>query len=121
MAIVCQTIDHVLDVSGTLTKIHNLLGPKGFLFIDIVDTRFVWRQNGALSSALKIDHPYAFVDESAEFALARHGFSVTRKERSVDGHLIRYLCVPVMPQPELRPNRSTVKDLIDEILAQPAV
>ena len=35
LIVLCQTVDHLLDVSGTLTRIRELLSDGGFFFVDI--------------------------------------------------------------------------------------
>jgi SAM-dependent methyltransferase len=113
--LVCQTIDHLLDVRGTLAKIHRLLDPNGLLFVDIVDVRSTWLRAGRLQAAIKIDHPYDFVEESAEYGLARCGFEVIAKEYAADRLHIRYLCAPVEPRPELEPDARAVAELVREV------
>ena len=39
LVIICQTVDHLLDVGGTLRRVRELLSPTGLLFVDIVDFR----------------------------------------------------------------------------------
>ncbi len=95
-----QTIDHLLDVRATLDKIHAILAPGGWFVMDIVDFRFVAHHNRSVEAATKIDHPYAFVEETAEAYLARAGFEPVRKARSADGHLVAYVCRPVAPRPD---------------------
>src|SRR5687767_1979138 len=34
---ICQTVDHLLDVAGTLRRVRQLIASRGLLFIDIVD------------------------------------------------------------------------------------
>src|SRR5262245_22683085 len=39
VVLICQTVDHLLDVRGVLGRVRRLLSPQGRLFIDIVDFR----------------------------------------------------------------------------------
>ena len=56
--IICQTVDHLLDVAGTLARVRQLLSDNGLLFIDIVDFRAAYLRNWSVEEAIKIDHPY---------------------------------------------------------------
>jgi SAM-dependent methyltransferase len=115
LCIVCQTIDHFLDVATALTRARKLLADDGLLFVDIVDIRSTWLQSGSVVTALKIDHPFGFVEESAEYGLMRFGFEVVAKEYAPDGLHVRYLCAPVTPRPDLEPDVAAVRDLTREI------
>ena len=115
LATICQTIDHFLDVASALTTVRELLSNDGLLFVDIVDIRSTWLRSSSVIEALKIDHPFGFVEESAEYGLARFGFEVIAKEYAPDALHVRYLCVPVAPQPELEPDAEAIRDLIREI------
>ena len=41
----CQTVDHLLDVAGTLRRVRELLTDDGVLFVDIVDFRAAYLRN----------------------------------------------------------------------------
>jgi len=115
LILLCQTIDHLLDVRATLEKIRALIADDGLFFVDIVDFRAAYQRNASVSAALKIDHPFSFVEETTELHLARLGFEVVAKEYAADALHVRYLCAPARPQPDLEPDRDAVRALVREI------
>lgn len=117
LVLLAQTVDHLLDAGLTLRKIRGLLTPRGRLFVDIVDLRAGIRRTGSLTGALKIDHPFAFVEETIEAQLARAGFAVEAKERAPDGLHVRYLGRPAEPEPDRLPPPDAVAALQRELLA----
>lgn len=84
---VCQTVDHLLDVSGSLGKIHRLLTPDGVLFLDVADTTRIPRT--------KVDHPYYLTEQTMETYFRYAGFKVKRKHRLPGDYHVRYLCKPL--------------------------
>lgn len=98
-----QTIDHLLDVMATLKKIRSLLSPDGLFIVDIVDFRTAYLKSGSVEEAIKIDHPYCLVEETAEAYLARAGFAPVRRAYSADHHLIAWICRPCTPRPDVMP------------------
>lgn len=113
-----QTVDHLLDLPGTLAKCHGLLSSHGLFVIDFVDWQWQYRRYG-IQQAIKIDHPLYFSPGTAVCALARHGFEPlvsTRHER----HLL-FVCRPVPPQPNALPGEqsiTTTKQELAEVLAR---
>ncbi len=78
VVIICQTVDHLLDVSGTLQRVRDLLTPNGLLFVDIVDFRAAYLRNWSVEAAVKIDHPYYLTESTMKAYLATAGFRVLR-------------------------------------------
>lgn len=62
----CQTADHLLDVSGALRKIRGLLAPDGLFFVDILDYEKTQQS--------KVDHPYNLTQRTMAAYLDRAGF-----------------------------------------------
>lgn len=110
-----QTIDHLMDVKGTFTKIRELLAPEGLFVFDIVDFRRAMRRNHSVRQAVKIDHVYSMVEETTEAYLARVGFSIVAKEAAPDNLHVRYLCLACPPQPEALPHPAWVAEFLQEI------
>src|SRR3990170_4059699 len=54
LVLICQTVDHLLDVGGTLARVRRLLSERGRLFIDIVDFRAAYLRNWSVEAATKI-------------------------------------------------------------------
>jgi SAM-dependent methyltransferase len=98
-----QTIDHLLDVMGTLVKIRQILAEDGLFVVDIVDFRAACLARGCVEDATKIDHPYNLVEETAEAYLARAGFEPLRRAYSADHHLVAWVCRPCAPRPDALP------------------
>jgi len=102
--VLCQTVDHLLDVSLSLEKIRELVSEDGLFFVDIVDFRAAYRRNGSVEGAVKIDHPYYLTDETMRAYLARSGFEILGVDWASDRLHIGYLCAPG------RPDRSALPD-----------
>jgi SAM-dependent methyltransferase len=115
VVIVCQTVDHLLDVGGTLRRVHELLTDRGQLFIDIVDFRAAYLRNWSVEDAIKIDHPYYLTQNTMEAYLRRTGFSIAEVDYAADHLLVSYLCRRGTPAPEALPDPVAVRDLFREI------
>jgi SAM-dependent methyltransferase len=90
----CQTVDHLLDVSLALRKIRALLSEGGLFFVDIVDFRAAYRRNGSVEEAIKIDHPFYLTEETAVAFLRRSGFDILAIDYAADHLHIGYVCTP---------------------------
>lgn len=112
---VFQTIDHLLDVAGTLKKMRGVIAEDGLLLIDIVDFRANYLKNWSVESALKIDHPFSFTEETADSYLAKAGFEPIKKAYSSDYHLVMYVCRPCAPKPDALPSPESVERFFREI------
>ncbi len=99
VVIICQTVDHLLDVSGTLRRVRTLLGPQGLLFVDIVDFRAAYLRNWSVEAALKIDHPYYLTESTMVMALEAAGFDVLRVDYAADHLHVSYVCGPSTAKP----------------------
>jgi SAM-dependent methyltransferase len=64
----CQTVDHLLDIAGTLRKLKAALAPGGVFFVDALDY--------ARGQVVKIDHPHNFTLGTLLHALQRAGFGL---------------------------------------------
>lgn len=99
LIVLCQTVDHLLDVQSSLAKIHSLLAPEGIFFVDIVDFRAAYRRNGAIEDAVKVDHPYYLTEETMLAYLRRTGFEVREINYAADHLHVGYVCAPAEPEP----------------------
>jgi SAM-dependent methyltransferase len=113
--IVCQTVDHLLDVGGTLRRIHDLLTDRGQLFIDIVDFRAAYLRSWSVEDAIKIDHPYYLTQNTMEAFLRQAGFSIQRVDYAADHLHVSYLCQPSAPHLDALPDPGAVRDLFREL------
>lgn len=126
VVIICQTIDHLLDVAGTLRRTRDLLSENGLLFVDIVDFRAAFLRNWSVEEAVKIDHPYYFTESTITSYLRRTGFEILRTDYAADHLHVSYLArrahagsanaegVPGTHDTGL-PDRQDVRDLLREV------
>jgi len=110
LIVLCQTVDHLLDVSLSLSKIRDLLSDWGLFFVDIVDFRAAYRRNGSVEEAIKIDHPYYLTDETMRAYLARAGFDVLAINFAPDHLHVGYLCAPGEKSPDELPDPVRARD-----------
>ena len=115
VVLICQTVDHLLDVAGTLKRVRALLTPNGYLFIDIVDFRAAYLRNWSVEDATKIDHPYYLTQETMTAYLRRAGFENMRVAYAADHLHVSYLCRPTQPAPHMLPEPTGVAELLREI------
>ena len=115
VVLICQTVDHLLDVAGTLARVRQLLTPHGRLFIDIVDFRAAYLRNWSVEDATKIDHPYYLTQETMSLYLRRAGFEVLSGDYAADHLHVSYLCAPAAPVADAHPDASAVDAMFREI------
>src|SRR5687768_11294998 len=115
VVIVCQTVDHLLDVAGTLRRIRQLLSERGVLFIDIVDFRAAYLRNWSVEEAVKIDHPYYFTESTIVAYLRKSGFEILRADYAADHLHVSYVVRPGEAVAEALPSVQDVRDLLREV------
>ena len=117
LVLLCQTIDHLLDIALTLEKIHHCLKPDGLFFVDIVDFRAGYLRHWNIAEVIKIDHPFYLTQESVEAYLWRWGFTVLGKCYAEDRLHISYLCAKDSPNVDFSPDANFAEKLLFEIRA----
>lgn len=80
----CQTADHLLDLSGALKKIRGLLAVGGLFWSDIVDFN--------VTHEVKIDHPFNLTESTYREFLRLAGFKLRQINYQPDGKHIGFLC-----------------------------
>lgn len=115
LVILCQTIDHLLEVNPTLGKIRSLLTDDGLFFVDIVDFRAAYLRNWSIEGAIKIDHPYYITEPVMEAYLKRNGFKILRKDFAADHLHISYICSKATSDKDYLPSTESVAELFREI------
>jgi 2-polyprenyl-3-methyl-5-hydroxy-6-metoxy-1,4-benzoquinol methylase len=115
LVIICQTVDHLLDVAGTLQRVRQLLAANGLLFIDIVDFRAAYLRNRSIEAAIKIDHPYYLTQETMTAYLHRAGFETLRADYAADHLHVSYVCRPASPVVDALPEPRSVTELLREV------
>jgi 2-polyprenyl-3-methyl-5-hydroxy-6-metoxy-1,4-benzoquinol methylase len=111
----CQTVDHLLDVTGTLRRARKLLTAEGLLFLDIVDFRAAYLRNWSVEEAVKIDHPYYLTEATAAAYLIRAGFDVVRADYAADHLHVSYIARPARPDAAALPSQESVRELLREV------
>lgn len=112
---ICQTVDHLLDVAGTLTRVRQLLAGDGVLFIDIVDFRAAYLRNWSVEDAVKIDHPYYLTEPTMVAYLRRAAFEVLRSDYASDHLHVSYVCRPGAGNVDVMPADGSVDALLREV------
>jgi hypothetical protein len=115
VVIICQTVDHLLDVSSTLARVRHLMTGNGLLFIDIVDFRAAYLREWLVEDAIKIDHPYYLTQETMTSYLRRAGFEPMRTDYAADHLHVSYVCAPGNADPAATPTAAQVDALLREI------
>jgi SAM-dependent methyltransferase len=115
IVIICQTVDHLLDVAGTLARVRQLLSDRGLLFIDIVDFRAAYLRTWSVEDAVKIDHPYYLTQQTMEAYLRRSGFQTVRSDYAADHLHISYICRPAAADESTLPTAASVDELLREV------
>lgn len=111
----CQTVDHLLDIAGTLDAVRRLLTPEGVFFIDIVDFRAAYLRNWSTEDAVKIDHPYYLTQSTMEAFLSRAGLRPVRVDFATDHLHISYVCRPGAAEASVLPSSVEVTRHFHEI------
>lgn len=115
VVILCQTVDHLLDVAGTLARVRQLLSDQGLLFIDIVDFRAAYLRNWSVEAAIKIDHPYYLTERTMVAYLRTSGFEVLRSDYAADHLHVSYVCRPGPADVAAMPTATSVDELLREV------
>ena len=115
VVIICQTVDHLLDVAGTLARVRQLLSDDGLLFIDIVDFRAAYLRNRSVEDAVKIDHPYYLTESTMVAYLKSSGFEVLRCDYAADHLHVSYVCRPGAADTDVMPAAASVDELLREV------
>ncbi len=116
VVLICQTVDHLLDVAGTLRRVRELLTNEGLLFVDIVDFRAAYLRNWSVEDAIKIDHAYYLTEPTMSAFLRRAGLEVLRTDYAADHLHISYACRRGTPVADALPASAEVDSLLREIL-----
>lgn len=115
VVIICQTVDHLLDVAGTLRRVRQLLTNDGLLFIDIVDFRAAYLRNWSVEDAIKIDHPYYLTESTMTAYLLATGFEILRTDYAADHLHVSYVCRPGRALADARPAAASVETMLREV------
>lgn len=115
LVLLCQTIDHLLDVRGTLAGLRRATARGGRAFVDILDTELVLQRTGAIQQVVKIDHPHYLTRETARALFSLAGYDVLAERASPDGHR-GFVLAPATPgEPDRQALRRDATALIGRI------
>lgn len=89
VVLLCQTVEHLMDISAGLETIASLLTPRGVLIIDIVDVDVDWRRHKA---QVKIDHLWYLIPHTMRAYLMRAGFASIHEGRLGNDRHMAFLC-----------------------------
>lgn len=115
LVVMCQTVDHLLDIAGALKAIRGLLNPQGLFFVDIVDFRAAYLRQWSVEEGVKIDHPYSLTESTMETYLKRAGFEILRVDYAADHLHVSYVCRRGEPAAELLPPQGDVDGFWREV------
>ena len=88
--LLCQTIDHCVDISRDLSRIRELLNDGGIFYVDIIDLKYIYLRENSFIEAIKPDHPYYLTELTIEAYLKKVGFRILLTEYAE--HRVGYIC-----------------------------
>ena len=94
LVLCCRTIDHFFDLKQSMSKLHDICKPTGYLLIDIIDVEVIRRIKGVYEGSIKVDHPYYLCSEIAPAIFAKSGFEIVLSEISTSYERVTYVCRP---------------------------
>lgn len=86
LVLLCQTIDHLLDIRRTLLALRRLTAAGGRAFVDVLDVELALHRNNGIEGAVKIDHPFYLTGATATAFFALAGYTVVAGRLTDDGH-----------------------------------
>jgi SAM-dependent methyltransferase len=86
LVLMCQTIDHLLDVRRSLAALRRMTAATGRAFVDILDAELMLRRSETVDQLVKIDHPFYLTRDTALAFFAVAGYTVLAERASADGH-----------------------------------
>jgi SAM-dependent methyltransferase len=115
LVLLCQTIDHLLDVRATLASLRRLTADDGRAFVDVLDLMIAARKQGTVEGAAKIDHPYYLTHDTATAFFLLTGYQPVAERLSEDGHW-GFVLEPVAPrEPDWDTLREGAATMIEEL------
>jgi SAM-dependent methyltransferase len=91
LVLICRSIDHLLSISGVLSKIASCLRPGGYLFVDPVDFESCAKTIVEYRHLLKMDHVYYLSDETMRLYLKAAGFDPVATDYGDGTYYISFL------------------------------
>ena len=102
VVLMCQTVDHLLDIAGALRKLRRAVSSRGFYYMDVACFDLLierpWVAGTAMrvqpEKVVKVDHPYYLSRDHAERYLAKAGFRVIGRSKGPLRYQVGYVCKP---------------------------
>lgn len=116
LVLLCQTIDHLLDLRGALTALRQMTSTGGRAFVDIVDIDVLLRRTRSIEQAVKIDHPYYLTGPTAVALFDLAGFTIIAQRLSGDGHRGFVLAPGPCTEPDWPSLELTAAEFLNKIL-----
>lgn len=120
LVLLCQTVDHLLDVRSTLTAMRDMTSTEGRAFVDILDVGFMLRRTGSIEAAVKIDHPYYLTRPTAAALFALTGYDIVAERLADDGHRGFVLAPAPCTEPDWSALQQATVDFVDAVWARRA-
>jgi len=118
LVLLCQTIDHLLDVRATLTALRRMTAGGGRAFVDILDVDLVLRREGSIERAVKVDHPFYLTRPTAAAFFALSGYVIVAERLSDDGHRGFVLAPAACAQPDWPALEAGAGELLRRVVAR---
>lgn len=115
LVLLCQTVDHLLDVRGTLAAMRAMTGPGGRAFVDVLDVGFMLGRTGSIEAAVKVDHPFYLTRPTAAAFFGLVGFEIVAERLADDGHRGFVLAAGAVTEPDWPALERYAGDFLDEV------
>lgn len=106
LVILSHLLEHVSDLGAVLRRIHSVIGPQGYLFIEVPGIRV--QGMGKPLSSFDVEHNYYFDLKALSSALEKSSFDIEHGDE-----FIRVICKPVEVVPPDRRKKAGRARLID--------
>ncbi len=94
LVLLCQTVDHLLDIRVALAKLRHAVSGRGLFYMDIACFDILLDRPKLPEQVVKVDHPYYLSRVHAETYLDRAGFQVVARCNGPLRYQVGYLCKP---------------------------
>jgi len=112
-----QTIEHLIDLKGTFTRLLSLLKPTGVIIFDILDFLALVDTLGSVESASRLDHCQFLYDEMIDVFAAQVGMKVESRLFHQPGCIL-YVCTRSQPDDTVTMPPDQVQALRRRLLTQ---
>jgi SAM-dependent methyltransferase len=96
LIIVNQAIEHLFDIRGAFTRLHDLLKQEGVLIFDILDLLALIELRGCIEAASQLDHCQYLYDEMVDAFCDLVGLTVRQRLFHKPGSIL-YICARSVP------------------------